>query len=35
MTLSLDDKEVWSAAELTWNDVVDRRGPYAIIVLDY
>lgn len=33
--LALDDKEVWSANELTWNDVVDRRGPYTIILLDY
>jgi hypothetical protein len=33
--LSLDDKEVWNAPEMTWNDVADRRGPYTIIVLDY
>jgi hypothetical protein len=33
--LALDDKEVWSADELTWNDVADRRGPYTIIVLEY
>ena len=33
--LALDDKEVWSAAELTWNDVADRRGPYTIITLEY
>jgi len=32
--LALDDKQVWSAEELTWNDVVDRHGPYAIIILD-
>ncbi len=33
--VALDDKEIWSAAELTWNDVADRRGPYAILMLDY
>jgi hypothetical protein len=33
--LYLDDKEVWSAQQLAWSDVADRRGPYAIIVLDY
>jgi hypothetical protein len=33
--LALDDQEVWSADELTWNDVSDRHGPYAISVLEY
>ncbi len=33
--LALDDKEVWSAQALTWNDVSDRHGPYAINLLDY
>jgi hypothetical protein len=33
--LSLDNKETWSAPELTWNDVADRHGPYTIIMLDY
>jgi len=33
--LALDAKEVWSADELTWKDVSDRHGPYAINMLDY
>lgn len=33
--LTLDDKEVWHADQLAWNDVVARRGPYTIIILDY
>jgi hypothetical protein len=33
--LSLDGKEVWSAGELTWNEVSSRRGPYAILLLEY
>lgn len=33
--LTLDDKEVWSAEALAWNDVVSRRGPYTIFILDY
>ena len=33
--VALDDKEVWSAPELAWSDVVDRQGPYAVLMLDY
>ena len=32
--LALDDKQVWSAEEMNWNDVVDRRGTYTIIILE-
>jgi hypothetical protein len=32
--LALDGKQVWSAAELAWDDVVDRRGPYTIFILE-
>jgi hypothetical protein len=35
LQLSLDDKDVWSADELTWNEVAGRQKPYTIFVLPY
>jgi hypothetical protein len=34
LNATLDGKEVWKAAELTWEKVASRQGPYTIIVLD-